>query len=317
LAPDIRHERNVILQCIRFLTQHYQLHEKDRQYRQRQADSQPSTSAPVICDSQVQSSGSDSVHSAENKSFEDRHSKGSSNMTPDVMVKTGNEAIVDDVPHLLSGDLCGILENTVSNIDSVSNSDICECEVPVNGVVSVTGSTADTSITQCNSENGDVNADRITLCNNGTGVVIDDTDNTSAHLSSRNVNINAERIPLCNSDIDDLNDDTSNTAVKFVSGTVDIAAETSDTHTVCHNTADVISDSVSQHNNNISDMIVNASTKDTQCNVDICDIAADANNIATECSNCTVDTREVPCDHNTATVSESGLSLIMSNYAGI
>jgi len=28
LAGDIRHERNVVLQCIRFITQHFQLHEK-------------------------------------------------------------------------------------------------------------------------------------------------------------------------------------------------------------------------------------------------------------------------------------------------
>ena len=55
LATDIRHERNVILQCIRFITQHFNLHHKDCQLRQIQsstaAAAAAAAAATVISDS--------------------------------------------------------------------------------------------------------------------------------------------------------------------------------------------------------------------------------------------------------------------------
>ena len=206
----------MVLQCIRFLAQHYQLHEKDREYRQRETDKRSRAPAAVMFDSELQTTDSVDVESAANKSCDDQESN-SSRMT----VEAGS---VDDIQGPCSSSLCGISENTVNGIVSMCGSDSV---VPVSSVASVICSADDTSITQCSSENGDIIADKVTLRNNGT---------------------------------DDMIEDSNNASTQFDTGIVDITAGTSDAVASCHTTSDIgtnLSDLVTQHNKNIGD---------TQCN---------------------------------------------------
>jgi len=160
LAADIRHERNVILQCVRFLTRLYSLHERDHQYRDQ-------SGTPERDDSEIHESNSVNVHSAGSKSSEDRQSSGISK-TPHVTVEA--EADVGDIPRPLSDAACGISGNSVSETDRMLNCDGCDA---VSSVASVVCSSADTSIAGCCSENGDISdsSGSLTPCNNNIDVV--------------------------------------------------------------------------------------------------------------------------------------------------
>jgi len=227
----------VILQCIRFLTQHYQLHEKDRQYRQHQADKQSRAPAGVGDDSELQTNDSVSVHSADSNSCEDQHSISCS-VTPDVTVEAGSRASVSDITESSSGAVCGISENTVSDI--ASNADRCDGVMPLSSVVSVVRSTADTCITQCSNENGVIIADtsdKVMPCSHETGIMSDNIINTSTRLSNGTVDIAA---------------DTSHAVTKSDTGTGDITADTGDL--------------VTHWSSDIRDMTADTRNTATQCN---------------------------------------------------
>jgi len=247
----------VILQCIRFLTQHYQLHEKDRQYRQHQADKQSRATAGVSDDSELQQTNdSVSVHSADSNSCEDQHSISCS-VTPDVTVEAGSRASVSDITESSSGAVCGISENTVSDI--ASNADRCDGIMPLSSVVSLIRSTANTCITHCSNENGVIIADtsdKVMPCSNETGIMSDDIINTSTRLNNGTVDMAADHaVTKSDTGTGDITADTGDLVRHWSSDIRDMTADTRSTATQCnHVTAAVLVTDVSLLMNNNVDI---------------------------------------------------------------
>ena len=135
LAADIRHERNVILQCIRFLVQHFQLHKKDHENRQYQADHQQLSMAAAAaaisenCD--VKAGDCVDVSRASKFSKDQNMNIYDSSMIHSAVSKgDGCDIDISDIPSVVSnGDRCDTGVSVIPGV--VSKGDIDISDIPI------------------------------------------------------------------------------------------------------------------------------------------------------------------------------------------
>jgi len=133
LAADIRHERNVILQCIRFLTQHYQLHETDQQ-----PPGTATAAVPAAANTANSSDGNDVIVDDGNCVTDECEVKG-------VDVSSGDETYRQNLQQLS----CTATTTTTMTADGSDVITVCRSEVKNVDLSSATTSPKEHGVSVC------------------------------------------------------------------------------------------------------------------------------------------------------------------------
>ena len=272
----------MILQCIRFLTQHFHLHEKDHKYcqmvQQLQTNKQ-STTADALGQDSVMTGDVVDMNTAGDKLSQDPGVNMCDTAVLLSSVTSDGVTVKADVSD--SDTVCGLSEDTVSSDAALSDRDTCDTAVtmsvstlPANHSSQCTNGTDDIAANTCdivtpvNNDTGNVSADSgdpVTQCNHDTA------DDISADI--------CDIVTAFHYEDDNIAADADDTIVQ-PDNDIDIdAADICDTVTE-HNydTCNTAADTVTQHINDTDDnVVVDTCDTVTQRINDRCDIVTQFN----------------------------------------